>query len=118
MIIRMTVQDNDYWFELKDFASRLSSRLIANSDMETYIKIITLFRSNETERHTETDSSFVLKEINYIWSKYIDDLKYDEQIKHYLISNFFVEIINSFREKWENGEYVYYFSNSNVVITQ
>lgn len=112
MIIRMTVQDNDYQFELKDFARKLPSRLKVNSDIKTYTKLTILFSPNET------DKLYILKRINRIWIEYINNLWDDEQIKHYLISNFFVEIVDSFQEKRENGEYVYYFSNSNVVIAQ
>lgn len=112
MIIRMTVQDNDYQFELKDFARKLLPKLKANSDIKAYTKLTTLFSPNETDRLS------ILKKIKYIWIEYINNLWDDEQIKHYLISNFFIEIIDSFQEKWENNEYVYYFSNSNIVIAQ
>lgn len=120
MIIRMTIQDdNDYQKELKNFANDLLIKLLlASSDRETHNKIFTVFNSNETEEVTIADKFFTLKEINCLWSKYIDCLNYDEQTEHYLISNFFIEIIDSFQEKWENGQYVYYFSNSGAVIAQ
>lgn len=121
MIIRMTVQDNDFVEFLASFAKNLKAKIIFDDNtLKTLEKTVEIFaKSSHDLVVTDEDKSFICSQVNKAFSDYVNRvISDDEQTKHYLISNFSVEIVDSFQEKWENGEYVYYFSNSNVVITQ
>lgn len=118
MIIRMTVLDNNYEFFLENFAKKkLETKILFGDDVRKIIRIFA--ESSHGLVVTDEDKSFICSQVNKAFSNYVNRIiSINEQTKHYLISNFFVEIVDSFQEKCENGEYVYYFSNSNVVIAQ
>lgn len=122
MIIKMTVHDNDFAEFLESFAKNLKAKMICNdnSTRDDRCKTVDIFsKSANDEVLTDEDESFICSQVNEIFSKYLSQTYFlNEETKHYLISNFCVEIVDSFQEKWENGECVYYFSNSIAVIAQ
>lgn len=124
MIIRMTVQDNDYEFFLVNFAKSLANGFTNNyfidSSIENIRKTLSILNkpAGNDEAITEEDKNFIYLYINEAFSRYLKRSDLDHQIQQYLLLSFYIEIVDSFQEKWENSEYVYYFSNSNVAIVQ
>lgn len=120
MIIRMTVLDNDFTDFLESFAKNLQVKIMCDYSARRNVrKTVEIFsKSANGKILTDEDKSFIYSQVNKAFSDYANRVISDDKEKHYLISNFFVEIVDSFQEKWENDEYVYYFSKSCAVITQ
>ena len=133
MIIRMTVEDNDYTEMLEKFANNLFERLYIESslvlnefyDSETLHKLI---ETEETIRKTMwaesmddiTDEAKTLlkAKLVIIWGKYVDSIEQEDRIKDYLKRDFTVSFSFNFEDKWENGEVVYYFTHADKWISQ
>ena len=131
MIIKMTVNDNDFGNELESFARKLSSRITrlprnieqmeAKEQLEcirSLRKIDRLMNPNVTENHTEEEKELLIRKTKEAFSTYVKEVCKDESDADYLIRNFKVEIIETMTDKWENGEMFYWFQHSGVVINQ
>ena len=138
MIIRLTLGDNDFTDKLERFADNLFSRLFwdprlrvnydklreqysrdAILDMFTEEnKIQDILNPNITESLT-TEQKGVLKATTILrWNSFVDSLDIDTHTKAYLKKNFKVSFSFSFKDKWENGEAVYYFTTAKKWISQ
>ena len=130
MIIRLTVEDNDYSDLMKNFVSNLSSRItripanIENMDSKRQLDIIMeiedtgrLLNPNVTKKHTDEEKSFLIKRIKESFAEFAYS-NVDDSTAEYLIEKFIVEIINSMEDTWENGEVWYWFQHSGVVLNQ
>ena len=133
MIIRMTVEDNDFTEMLEDFADNLFERLYIESSLvlnEFYDPemLHRLIEIEETIRKTMwaesmddiTDEAKTLlkAKLVIIWCKYVDSTKKEDRIKEYLKRDFTCSFSFSFEDKWENGEVVYYFTTAKKWISQ
>ena len=133
MIIRMTVEDNDFTEMLEDFADNLFERLYIESSLvvnEFYDPemLHRLIEIEETIRKTMwaesmddiTDEAKTLLKAKLvsIWCKYVDSTKKEDRIKAYLKRDFTCSFSFSFEDKWENGEVVYYFTTAKKWISQ
>lgn len=120
MIIRMTVLDNDFTDFLESFTKNLQVKIMCDYSARRNVrKTVEIFsKSANGKILTDEDKNFICSQVNKAFSDYVNRVISDDKEKHYLISNFFVEIVDSFQEKWENDEYVYYFSKSCAVVTQ
>ena len=126
MILRITVDDNDFTEELENFAQAL--------DLYPYIhdyvknlptdEALTFFSQNErfrelfynTDKYTPELASELCDLGRYNWELWVnyclnkrtwqDDTEFT-RIKSYLIKNFKVKFQRSLTPKWENGEAVY-----------
>lgn len=130
MIIRLTVEDNDFGNVMKNFLSNLDGRMTAlpsnirELGIDTQLEILNninkinkLLNPNVTEKHTEEEKTFLKEKIIESFAKYVLTCK-DEDTANYLIKNFSVDIIDSMEDKWENGEAWYWFQHSRVVLNQ
>ena len=138
MIIRLTVNDNDYSYFLETFAEGLLSRinnlpahissdasiedkLQAHKDWERTFDIInpnTTTADNITEDDKQFMCSRVKKAFEFYLSKSFSKDMDAEHTREYLYSNFECSVGYDFKDMWENGEAVYYFSTANVIICQ
>lgn len=138
MIIRMSVNDNDYSYSLERFAEGLLSRinnlpnilppdatieakLQAHKDWERTFDIInpnTITADNITEEDKQFMCGRVRKAFEFYLSKSFTKSMDAEEIREYLSSNFECSVGYDFKDMWENGEAVYYFSTANIVIRQ
>lgn len=101
MIIRMTVQDNDFTGVIEDFVEKYWFELMPDTIL--------------LEKVYELWNQYLLKDFNY--SEY-DDGDDDELTREYLLNNFEASLSCTFTDKWENGEVVYYFNNAHTWLTQ
>lgn len=133
MIVRITFGDND-----------LHDELIAIGNTIPYLdlcKIIDVSRSDLTKedifenlttssrydklRNPNNQKNLNEDDIKFLSATYrkfcehtIDLLVVNDSDKSYMKERLSVEIVPSYSEKWENGEVLYWFSYSNVIIVQ
>lgn len=138
MIIRLTLGDNDHTDKLERFANNLFNKLFWDSRLkmdydklkEQYSRdaILDMFREerkiqdilnpNITESLT-TEQKGVLKSATILcWNSFVDSLDIEISTKEYLKKNFKVSFSFSFKDKWENGEVVYYFTTAQKWLSQ
>ena len=131
MIIRLTVDNNDFYNELYGFCNRLSLQIprlpkdIASMEYTKQLEIIResqkvdrLLNPNVTEKHTEEEKELLIRKTKEAFSIYVKATCRDESDVDYLIRNLKVEITDTMTDKWENGEAFYWFQHSGVVINQ
>ena len=136
MIIRMTVNDNDFTAELEKFAENLFNRVYFGREKpedidctEWYEKIYKpqqevqkLMNPNITSTLTDEDKVVMCTAVFFAWCDYIDNLPTDaemeDRVKEYLKKVFEVSVGFDFTDKWENGEVVYYFTTNQKWISQ
>lgn len=121
MIIKATFHDNDYKNVLEGFFSKglyLMLCYIKEGLSESKEDTVLYVRYSNTidkyckmiqdekifEKHTQQD---LLNMLGDAFNKYIDEMHSDNA--KYLKENLELEIIDSVKDKWENGEVLYFF---------
>ena len=126
MILRITVNDNDFTEELEDFASNLELYPYIHDHVKNLPtdEALAFFKQNDrfrelfynTMKYTpelSTELCELVKKQWELWVKYCMrdhdwwDKAESERIKGYLIRDFRVKFQKSLTPKWENGEVVY-----------
>lgn len=122
MIIRMTVNDNDFTYIIESFSSCMYSQDTCFPSDENMRKI---YYDNKTFRElwceitngkgelcNEDEEIFIdiikQKYVRYISNRFDDE----EDTKKYLLDKFKVSAQKSITPHWENGEVVYTFVNA------
>lgn len=138
MIIRLTVNDNDYSTYLERFAEGLLSRLNnlpnilpddtlvgdklkAHKDWERTFDLInpnTTTADNITEEDKQFMCDRVRKAFEFYLSKSFTKAIDAEETREYLALHFECSVGYDFKDMWENGEAVYYFTKANTTISQ
>jgi hypothetical protein len=138
MIIRLTVHDNDFSGHLEKFATNLYSklslvtdRIIASTDDKDLMiqehhnwqRTWDLFNPNITTEAnlTEDDKLWLVERITLCLALWVNQRVKDglmEEDEALSIEDLEVTIGYDFKDMWENGEAVYYFSTANVIICQ
>ena len=128
MIIRMSVEDNDYFYVLTTFIkhvfqSSMGSRL--SDTMQEYIQmdiefenLMKLLGPNVDKTLNTTEKAFIIDYISQRFKKFVKKTVSLVDDHDRLIRDFDVQILESFTDKWENGEAFYWFQHSRVVINQ
>ena len=128
MIIRMSVEDNDYFYVLTTFIKHvfqgsMGSRL--SDTMQEYIQmdiefenLMKLLSPNVDKPLNTTEKAFIIDYINQRFKKFVKKTVSLVDEHDRLIKDFDVQILESFTDKWENGEAFYWFQHSRVVINQ
>lgn len=130
MIIRMTLNDNDFGELMEMFVKGFPNRITAlPKNIETLDgkeqfeiikeirKIDKLLNPNITENYTKEEKDLIIKKINESFKIFVEN-HCDLFSYEYLKDNFKVEIIDSMEDKWENGEVWYWFQHSGVFLNQ
>jgi hypothetical protein len=127
MILRITVNDNDFTEELEEFASdldmyeyirKLSVEGCSGDALYDYIKAVERFRElfYQTEKYTPKLADELCEHIKKNWTLWVNSVMKDHEwwddedkvrIREYLIRDFKVTFQKSLAPKWENGEVVY-----------
>lgn len=127
MILRITVNDNDFTEELEEFASDLDmyeyTRKLAvegcsGDTLYDYIKSEERFRElfYQTEKYTPELAAELCEHIKKNWELWVTNCMKDHewwsdddkvQVRESLIRDFRVKFQKSLTPKWENGEVVY-----------
>lgn len=144
MIIRMTVNDNDFRDVLESFCKSLfidlwtgngytisSKGYSIEQEIERFhhtLDVQALLNPNNDHNLTKEEKELLCDDIKVLWNNFvIEHLKqihtyFDEDAilsaSDYLIRSFRVDIWFRFFDKFENGEVVYYFTTNQKFITQ
>ena len=121
MIIRFTVNDNDYKEVIEKFFNKGLYLMLcyvkkgltdSEQDMKLYVRYSTLIdkycKMIQDEKifnvNDANDLCFMLKDA---FNKYLEEK--DFKAKDYLKENLDISIVDSVKDKWENGEVLYFF---------
>ncbi len=138
MIIRLTVNDNDFSAHLEKFATNLHSKLslltdklIAGVDNKDVLiaehynwqKTWDLLNPNITTEAnlTEEDKNWLADRVKKTMELWVEQRVKDgfmEEDEAFSVEDLEITIGFDFKDMWENGEAVYYFSTANVIICQ
>ena len=132
MIIRMTVNDNDFTEVVEDFAKNLYGHLFAIPSPDNYKpgeyvekvirpkdKLRQILNPNNLDKPTKEDKAFVCECVRKAWEAYLYNRYYSTDSNlGYLLKEFRVSTTYTMHDKWENGEVVYCFITQRVCLTQ
>lgn len=130
MIIKMTVNDNDFTQSLENFCENLFVKLCFRQDpkeitdetiskhYETQREVLRILNPNITSELTDEDKLVIRFVVFEVWCNHIDEQNMSEHTKKYLKDNFKCSVSFDFKDEWENGEAVYYFTTNQKWITQ
>lgn len=127
MIIRVTVNDNDFYYSIMGFMEsmwnfREDKSLSVAERIEAHNKhfdMQALLNPNNDKKLTETEKTSIIAYLKEQFKKYVNAHPYIEKYtKGYLIENLEIKILNKFTDKWENGEAFYWFQHSNKIVNQ
>ncbi len=126
MILRITVNDNDFTQELEEFAddlelfeyTRKKATEMSSDELYDYIKSLDRFRElfYQTEKYTPEIAAELCDLLKQHWELWVNNCMKDhswwsaedaKHIREYLIRDFRVKFQKSLTPKWENGEVVY-----------
>lgn len=125
MIIRVTVNDNDYYFDIMNFMRsmwnfRENKSLSVAEQIDAHNRhfdIISLINPNNSKALTEEDKNSIITYLKEQFIKYANsNIKEDD--RKYLIESLEIKILKTFTDKWENGEAFYWLQHSNKIINQ
>ena len=119
MIIRATVRDNDYTQYIERFFKQFWRNcfyiLDDNVSIEEIIKhdeLRDLLNPNVVEIPNNMQKNIVIKNVKEKLSQYLTKVGVSE-----IVDDLNVEIVDCYKNIWENGEVVYYFTAGNVMIS-
>lgn len=130
MIIRLTVNDNDFTQEIEKFADDLFMKMLEIDCAEDaslteklnahkrWEEVFRLLNPNITTQLSKEDKIFLKAVLVLKWHKFVDTLPKSDHTKKYLKDNFNVRVSFQFKDQWENGEVLYYFTTAQKWLTQ
>ena len=131
MIIRITVHDNDFQEVLERFAKVMYYKLYWAENRPDNIDPITWYETAIKEEHTIQDilnadrevtaeeKKILISKLKRKWSEWIDAQRWNKSTTaDYLKRHFNASISYTFKDRWQNGEVLYYFTSSNKYILQ
>lgn len=125
MIIRVTVNDNDFYLEIMKFMQSMWSfrdhKTLSVSEQigeyDRHFRVINLINPNNDKALTEKDKNSIITYLKEQFVKYANsNIKEDD--RKYLIESLEIKILKTFTDKWENGEAFYWLQHSNKIVNQ
>lgn len=133
MIIRLTVNDNDFQKELRNYLNQFDwyiRELAPEFEKEISFtceslrnwrqrdkEVSRLFNPNSDVVLTDKDKEFIIAQVKRTFGVYCDN-NLHQDIATYLKEKLEVTVLNSMSDKWENGEAFYWFQHANKFINQ
>ena len=133
MIVRLTVNDNDFQKELRnylnqfdwyirelapEFEKEISSTCESLCNWRQRDKEVSrLFNPNSEVILTDKDKEFIVEQVKRTFGVYCDS-NLHQDVAVYLKEKLEVTILSSMTDKWENGEAFYWLQHSNTIINQ
>lgn len=114
MILRLTFNDNDFTELLQKF---ITNGYLSYSRMRFFVKesmpdklkeFDDYFNEKAFHKISNTGRKFYESLVKSLFIEFIKDKSYDSDTINYLINELKISITNQYRNKWENGEVVYY----------
>lgn len=125
MIIRLTVNDNDFYLEIMRFMQSMwvfrERKTLSVSEQigeyDRHFRVTNLINPNNDKTLTEKDKNLIITYLKEQFIKYANsNIKEDD--RKYLIESLEIKVLKTFTDKWENGEAFYWLQHSNKVINQ
>lgn len=125
MIIRLSVNDNDFSSKLEDYLKNLwiyitETDVLTKENVLEMIhvkdKVYEMLNPNIGYELTENDKDFLKNQIRNSF-RYWCETRYPSDAE-YLSKNLTIEILDVIEDKWENGEACYWLQHSDCVINQ
>ena len=126
MIIKVTVNDNDFSGVLGCFMDNFYSNVVypdfpknaASDEIQKMIVNTNIVRAlinpNSDTEWNEDNRARVIEAVTEAFKNYVKGEP--ESDREYLMENFDVEIIDSLTDEWQNGENFYWFQHADAVI--
>lgn len=116
MIIRITISDNDF----TEILTRLSTNLVNKAlrqfeiqqDYDGWRKFFDIINPNVTEKPTKEQKEFVVDAI----LKTLKNIAGNTDTGEYIKDNLKVTVVEIYKDRWENGEVLYYFTRPNIIL--
>lgn len=133
MIIRVTVNDNDFYYIMLGFMKNLWSYKRNNksytemtleeleAEAESFIereKILQLVNPNNDKKLTTEEKQTLIKYLHKRFAEYIESVDKKSDTKDYLKRHLEIKIQESFTDRWENGEAFYWLQHSRTIVNQ
>lgn len=129
MIIKLTVKDNDFTALIETFCENLFEKLCFNTrdyDDPTELyqalkasdEIRRIIFDDEPKNLTDEVKTILKAKVFLEWCTFLDTLDKPESTKEYLKKEFRCSFSYTFKDRWENGENVYYFTHGQKFLTQ
>ncbi len=129
MIIRLSVNDNDFSGYLTQYMQKFSlymRELTVEFDYESepeklrdfmkrdrYIRKV--LNPNNIEPLSGEDIDFIIQQVHFTFGVFCDK-RFDLDVADYLKKQLSVSILSSIEDRWENGEAFYWFLHANNFI--
>jgi len=126
MIVRVTVNDNDFSGVLEAFMEQFYSNVVyfgipqylsedeKNKLYKKSKELNHLLNPNYDVEWTDENKQKVIDGVKEAFKYYVQN-ESDED-REYLIENFEVEIMESLKDEWQNGENFYWFQHGDAVV--
>ena len=133
MIIRVTVNDNDFYYVIMGFMKNMwrywdtqkpvdemnSDEIRKTCDeIHKHEDLMRLINPNCDKKLNEEEQNLIISYLKEKFKKYINGLDKEERTKEYLIKHLEIKIQKSFTDKWENGEAFYWLQHSGTIVNQ
>lgn len=133
MIIRVTVNDNDFYYVMMGFMKNLwgfKRNSKPTSEMSTeeleievdrlieHEKILQLINPNNSKKLTPEEEKNLIEYLHKRFAEYLESVDKRDDSKDYLKQHLQIKIQKSFTDKWENGEAFYWLQHSHTVVNQ
>ncbi len=133
MIIRATVNDNDFYDVMFGFMrtmwnfkrnnkavsemtpEEVSAEVDALLEHEDILKLV---NPNNDKKLTAEEEQTVIKHLHKKFAEHLENACKSSDTKEYLKRHLEIKIQKSFTDKWENGEAFYWFQHSRIVVNQ
>lgn len=133
MIIRVTVNDNDFYYVMMGFMKNLwgfKRNSKPTSEMSTeeleievdrlleHEKILQLVNPNNDKKLTPEEEQTLIEYLHRRFAEYIETADKKDDTKDYLKRHLQIKIQKSLTDKWENGEAFYWLQHSHTIVNQ
>lgn len=124
MIVRMSVNDNDFGGVMHGFCSNFRIFVALGIDMNDFeydrsVRFRKMLNPNESKTLTDEEKDELVERIRQAFRAYISarsDCEADT-VK-YLMANLKVAVQDTFEDRWENGEAYCWLQHSGAVVNQ
>lgn len=125
MIIKITVNDNDFRCKIMGFMKSMwnfweDKTLSVSEQIEAhrkYFGIMNLINSNNDKPLTDKEKNLIKEYLKEKFYKYMKSNCQPDTAK-YLVENLEIKFLKTFTDRWENDEAFYWLQHSNTIINQ
>lgn len=126
MIVKVTVHDNDFSGILEIFMKKFYMNVVylkVDNTLDTQMQLDKfrkqrelnyLMNPNQDTEWNEENKRVVIEAVKLGFAEFIKSEPKDEQ--EYMLRNLEVEVIDSLKDEWENGENFYWFQHGDCVV--